>query len=207
MVIIVGCSPAIRTMEQNVDENVLCETDFQVLDNRIWRIGYAHKYGIKPGGLWLFANYFKTAIVWYRNPVPENIDVTMKVQYIIGGHPILIILSGLGTGGATNTGYSIEIGKDANTHGVLKRLDEIVADSPFGVFALGDIHLIQVTKRSGLIKCYLDRKLIFSYTDNNPLSGEAHEFLGFGLGKSYSTPHTHVNSEEIIHYVKISKPK
>jgi len=187
--------------------DVLVETEFRKLNKSVWRIGYANEYGtVKPKGLRLFAQYLETAVIWYRKPLPDNVDIIAHIEYIKGGHPLLIMLSSIGVGGATDTGYSIELGADANTHGILRRLEKTVSDNRYAVLSLGELHRIKINKRNGNIDCYLGEKLIFSYTDKTPLKGKGHEFLGLGLGKHYLSP-THGNSEAIFRYIKISPPQ
>lgn len=202
---LLGCSSFQQAMEQPI-AGVICETEFRKLERDKWRIGYAKEYGIvEPKGLRLYATYFDTAVVWYRKPLPNNTDVSIEAKYIVGGHPLVVLLSGLGAGGGLDTGYSIELGIDANTHGVLKRLGEVKMDSPRAVLSLGENHLLRIKKRGASIEFYLGGNLIFSYEDKEPLTGESHGYLGFGLGKHYHTPHTHGNSEAIINYIRISE--
>jgi len=164
-------------------------------------------------GLRLYTSYYETALIWYRYPVPDDVNLTIqfthmggKLEHISGGHPIVVMLSSLGAGGSTDTGYSIELGLDANTHGVLKKIGKVVVDNPYAVLAYGEMLTIRVMKRGGFIRCWLNEHLIFDYLDGEPLT--EFQYIGFGLGKHYQSHLTgHSYSEAFVHSVLISEPQ
>jgi hypothetical protein len=190
---------------------MLYEDDFRKFNKQLWRIGSGKEWNITSDGLRLYAVHYPSALVWLREPMNENMDLIIEFRYMMGGpgHPVVILLSALGLGGATDTGYSIEFGNDANTHGIIRRLGKTVVDSPYGVISFEEPQTIKISRRENTINCWLNGDLVFEYADANWLEGHDHQYIGFGLGEHYDAPpphvHAHGNSEMAFRYIAISQ--
>jgi len=157
--------------------NIIYEDSFKRnLDKSNWEIGIGvwkttRKYGLvnSRGG---------KAIIWFRKTL-HNFILEFDA-YSLEGSGFSIILCGLGKGGRVDTGYQIGFGEQFNTTTFIKRLGTTVMENNKELIEHEKKYHVKVIKSDKNIQFYLDKRLIFNYVDEAPLTGKYHCYLGVG---------------------------
>ncbi|MBI1924377.1 HEAT repeat domain-containing protein [Candidatus Poribacteria bacterium] len=144
-------------------------TDFWEKGFGVWRTSTTQGLVVTRGGV---------AIVWFRKPLD---DFTFECDAeVLEGGGLSITLCGLGKGGRFDTGYQIGWGEQFNTQTFLKRRGIVVQENNNELIEHHNTYRIKVRKYESSIQFFLDGRLIFDYTDAEPLTGPHHQYLGFG---------------------------
>ena len=165
-------------------------TDWRV-QSGVWEM--TNRWSCAPGWSWFGGRSDEIASVWNKRKFSGDMSVQMYFAFKMGlsgaeqwweyGADAALTFNGDGTN--LGSGYSLIIGADYNSRTILRKGTEIVAESkaPWALLPLwsdgippdhdATMHrrwwYARIDKIGNEISCYLDNKLLFSYTDPKPI--------------------------------------
>ena len=166
-------------------------TDWHV-QSGVWEI--TNRWECSPGWSWFGGRSEEVAAIWNKRKFSGDVSVQFYFAFKMGlagtpawkSHPSDVALSFCGDGQNLSSGYTFIIGADNNSHSILMKGTQIVADSQIGKAILPrmtDSDLLEdfnqehhhwwaakVNKIGPRVECWLDNELLFSYFDPQPLN-------------------------------------
>ncbi|HEX8551170.1 MAG TPA: hypothetical protein VF681_06395 [Abditibacteriaceae bacterium] len=165
-------------------------TDWRV-QSGVWEM--TNRWSCSPGWSWFGGRSEETAAVWNKRKFSGDMSVQYYFAFKMGlsgaekwweyGADAALTISGDGKNLAS--GYSLILGADNNTHTILRKGSEVVAESrePWALLPVWTdgvppdhdetMHrrwwYVRMDKIGSKVSCYLDNKLLFSYDDPKPL--------------------------------------
>ncbi len=190
-----GTMPALSTVEiQNAHVRdytfATAPTDWRV-QSGVWEM--TNRWSCSPGWSWFGGRSEEVAAIWNKRKYSGDVSVQMYFAFKMGlagtpawnYHPSDVALSLCGDGQNLSSGYTFIVGADNNSHSILMKGDQKVAESSDASALLpkltdsslqGDLNqvhrrwwYIKVNKIGPRVECWLDNKLLFSYNDPKPL--------------------------------------
>jgi hypothetical protein len=165
-------------------------TDWRV-QSGVWEM--TNRWACAPGWSWFGGRSDETAAVWNKRKFSGDMSVQMYFAFKMGlsgsekwweyGADAALTING--DGANLGSGYSLIIGADFNSHTILRKGTEIVAETkaPWALLPVWTdgvppdhdetMHrrwwYARIDKVGSKLSCYLDNKLLFTYDDPNPL--------------------------------------
>ena len=150
-----------------------------------------NRWSCSPGWSWFGGRSEEVAAIWNKRHFSGDTSVQSYFAYKMGvtgtgrwpEYPTNAGLTILGDGKNVGTGYTLIVGSDNNTRSVLMRNGEIVAQTTKpdallpsvvdGMPSSNEVHrhwwYLRMNKVGSKVDCYLENKLILSYTDPDPI--------------------------------------
>lgn len=151
-----------------------------------------NRWSCSPGWSWFGGHSDEVATVWNKHLFSGDLSVQTYFAFKMGvsgtprwpEYPCNVGLTILGDGKNVGTGYTLIIGADNNSHSVLMRNGQIVAQTSSpdallpsvadGTPPTNDVHrhwwYVRINKIGSKVECYFENKLILTYNDSNPIS-------------------------------------
>ena len=157
-----------------------------------WEI--TNRWDCSPGWSWFGGRSEEVAAIWNKRKFSGDLSIQFYFAFKMGltgipawtSHPSDMALSFCGDGENLSSGYTFLIGADNNSHSMLMKGTQIVADSTAEAALLPrltDSDLLEdltqehqhwwsakINKIGPRVECWLDNKLLFSYYDSKPLN-------------------------------------
>ena len=159
----------------------------------VWEM--TNRWSCSPGWSWFGGRSNEVAAIWNKRRLAGDVSAQMYFAFKMGmagaqdsrwmEYPNNAAMTICGDGSSLGTGYTFIAGANENTRSILMRNGQIVAQSqqPEAILprltdgnpGTNDVHrrwwYLKVEKIGAKVNCFLDDKLIVSYTDPKPIEG------------------------------------
>ena len=167
-------------------------TDWHV-QSGVWEM--TNRWSCSPGWSWFGGRSEEVASIWNKRKFSGDVSIQFYFAFKMGmdgqqalqagwaERPSDAAISFCGDGQNLGSGYSLIIGADGNRHTVLMKQGKVVAESsapeallPSFIDGKVNTNLLhrawwyaKINKVGDRVECWLDNKLLFTYTDPQPL--------------------------------------
>ncbi len=163
-------------------------TDWRVASG-VWEM--TNRWNCSPGWSWFGGRSEEVAAVWNKRKFSGDVSVQFYFAFKMGltgnpawlYHPSDVAITLDGDGKNLSSGYSFIIGADNNSHSLLMKGANVVAEStdakallPVMTDGMPDMSVlhrrwwyVRVNKVGPRVECWLDNNLLFAYNDPKPL--------------------------------------
>ncbi len=188
-----GAMPSLQDVE--VQSNNVYDYTFTTapadwrVQSGVWEM--TNRWVCSPGWSWFGGRSEEVASIWNKRKFSGDFSVQFYFAFKMGltgtptwkYRPSDVAISFCGDGHNLGSGYSLVLGADDNSHSVLMRRGQKVADSakPEAILPslvdgeppMEQLHrhwwYVKVNRVGKRIECWLDNKLLFTYDDPQPI--------------------------------------
>jgi hypothetical protein len=170
------------------------------------------------------------ASVWHKRRFNGDVSVHFYFAFKMGlagtsrwtYHPADVAVTFCGDGKNLGSGYSLIVGADDNSHSVLMRAGQVVAETRDKAALLpvmsdgmpgnmNDLHrhwwYVRINKVGPRVECWLDNRLILTYNDPKPFDAGQIALWTYNNGIMLSRVQIYYESEERPGYRKLTVPQ
>ena len=227
-----GAMPSLQDVE--VQNNQVYDYTFTTapadwrVQSGVWEM--TNRWNCSPGWSWFGGRSEEIASIWNKRQFSGDFSVQFYFAFKMGlvkdaagnvmpqwkYHPSNVAISFCGDGKNLGSGYNLVLGADDNSHTVLMRRGQKVADSakPEAILPslvdgeppMNELHrhwwYVKINKIGNRIDCWLDNKLLFSYDDPQALDAGQFALWTYNNGMMLSRVQIFYENEVKPAYVK-----